>query len=77
MNKECLTLEPLRKLFISIIDTDDNRFLLSKLPQGYIDNIIQGHNNNCLITYNENRYWVTLRRDNTILIEKYIGVFEK
>lgn len=77
MSKECLTLEPLRKLFESIIDVKNNRFLLSKLPKGLTNNIIQGHVNSCLVKYQDSEYWVTLRRDNTILIQKYTGVFNK
>lgn len=78
MNKDCLAIEPLRKLFISIIDANNNRLLLSKLPSGIKDNIIRGYTNMVLINYNGGRYWVNLLRDNkTILIEKYTGVFEK
>ncbi len=73
--KECLTLEPLRELFLSIIDKENNRLLLSKLPLGLKDNIIRGYNNMVLINYNGSKYWINLKRDNTIKIEKYIGVF--
>lgn len=75
MNKECLILEPLRKLFESISDKENHQFLLAKLPKGI--EIIQGHANMVLISYQGTKYWINIRRNNDIIIEKYTGVFTK
>lgn len=57
----------LLRLFNSIIDHANNRFLLSALPKGIV--ITSSLDNTVNITYNERQYQVTLQEDNNIIIE--------